>query len=348
VEGTVNVGNVVQTETTVTNNVSTTVSNTVTTEVSGTVDTVVTAPVAISGTVDVAGDVGITGPVTVSGAVNISGGTVDADITGPVTIGGPVTVGGIETPVIVQGGGTILYNANVNTIAAGGSRTITINAPANGNTFYGIDVSWEILTSPAGVSASTVRAYVNGFPGTPVMGTAMRDTSAGEISVIGFSERLDFTTPMRTTFPLTITIDNSNLGGTLSGFLRVTGTSYASPYPVDNMNGWMGVGSLGARVTPAANDYVTIQPSFSTLAVTLQPEAAGLDNVSLSQWNTLTDAYDIQLRRISHSPYYSQAGVAAQYDMLRVTTPPIGQPHRIYFHSAFAGQINITLSEVQR
>lgn len=348
VNGTVSVGNVVSTQ--VTNTVSTNVANTVATTVSGTVNTLVTAPVNIAGTVPITGNVGVTGPVTVTGTVNANvAGNVNAAITGPVSISsGTVNVGGILTPVVVQGGGAILHNANVNAIPAGGSTTITINGPANGTTYYGIDVSWEILTSPAGTTASTVRAYVNGFPGTPIAGTAMRDTSAAEISVIGFSERIDFTVPMRTTFPLTITIDNSNLGGTVSGFLRVTGTSYASPYPVDNMNGWMGVGSLGARVTPALNDYVTIQPSFSTLTLSVQPEVAGLDNVSLQQWNTLTDAYDIQIRRISHSPYYQQTGAAAQWDVLRVSIPPIGQPHRIFFHAAFAGQVDISLSEVSR
>src|SRR3546814_13551198 len=91
---------------------------------------------------------------------------------------------------------------------------------------YGVDVSWELLSSGSGFTASTVAA-LNGGDTVGVQATAVRDLSANEIGEMGFPEEVSFTVPMKKDYPPTVRVDNSHATTAITGFLHVVATSYA-------------------------------------------------------------------------------------------------------------------------
>lgn len=256
-----------------------------------------------------------------------------------------IHIGHVAGAINVQGGGVILYSEEV-TVPANSSTEILIPGPLDGSTKYGVDITWEILTSGAGLTVSNCQV-VNAGTGVGVQCAAIRDLNAVEIGEIGAPEIVAFTVPMKSAYPLKIRVYNTHATDSLDGFLHVIATSYALPYPVDT-GAYFGVGPLTENlVNPAVGDYVTLPASTSTMHYRMQANVAGLDNVALEQWSSGSSFTGVNFRT-SRSPNYQQVGAGAIWDIQEFSTGPFGRPHRLRFFGALAGTIRIQLYDIGR
>lgn len=254
---------------------------------------------------------------------------------------GPVDVD-IVNPVNVQGGGVVLYD-DVVVIPANDSVDVVIPGPSSGLTFYGIDVHWEIQLSTATVTASRVRVFVNGASGatSTVDAIPVRTIDPNEIAELGNVEFAIFSTPMKSSFPLTVRVENSQPANTLTGALRVTGTAYALPYPIDSEP--RPVHADAHLSNASVGEYVTIAPSFDAqrYRLTMLGDVTGIGDLVVDALNAAGGWVTTELR--PHLAYFG--GTVSTNGRLEPNTkaefilPGNGTTHRVRVTGAISGQV---------
>lgn len=313
VNGTVNVGNVIQTETEIT--------NTVTTTVSGTVDTVITAPV------DITGD-------------------VDATITGPVSISGAVTVGGILTPVSVQGGGELLLIRNGN-VAASGLDVFTIPAPPSGQTYYGLAFRFQMTSGADNATPMSVDVLNFGSSFEATSQSVMSSSSLGALELGRFGNRNTCQTiiPVGASFPIQVGVSNASPSTARNYTFVAIGISHADPIPRDGP--WTNQYS-----TPDVSFASAAAGSFAIIASSKEDRLFQLNALSgttqgsfvVEELNSNTGAWVVNQQRAQNSLYGGNTGnVALQSETTSfIRVPGTGNMHRVRNTNSVTGTIHLS------
>lgn len=311
------IGSVVSTN--VTNTVDTTVTNQVQTEVTNTVTAEIANIVTVEGDVNAvvtgAVDATITGPVTVSG-------TVDADITGPVTanISGPVTVAGINAPVNVQGGGDVLAVQTFTTQTfASGVQTVTVSAPPNGLTYYGLRVIVQVLSGPGGAGDANLAIRALGSVGYE--GGLYVTDSATQLGGLQGKVHM-FVLPMDVDYPYQV-LTRVFGPGTLTYRVTVQGIS-AAPARVTTDLAFPLLGQVTGPATSVAlsatTSYVYLPPSYTPYRVRIVTNSSSTITGGIYQeaFNRVTDV----INTVTPSNIIDRIQVPEYYPLTTANTLP--------------------------
>lgn len=276
----------------------------------------------------------VTGDVTA-----VIEGPVDATITGPVTVSGTVTVGGIDTPVMVQGGGEILY---VGSGSVAGSTGVSLNipAPASGLTYFGLRVfishNGPTLAEPLEFSIESNGA---GFASSPSIAVASLGAGGLILGSFGNAGQAEFIVPMAAQYPIRVFLSNRSPSA-CNYSLQVNGISHSEPRATDASVWTNSVETRTAFSGAAAGSYAIIAASFEDrkFLITTSTGTAGsfvvdeLDS-SFSTWSTTQE-------RAQNSVYQSAtpltSGIQAETNSV-VFIPGTGQLHRIRNTNAVVG-----------
>lgn len=335
--------------------VSAVVTGDVTATVTGPVDANITnATVPVSGNVTATIDnasIPVTGSVDanitnatldVAGSVNanITNANIDATVTGNIIVdSGEIQVGGIDTPVMVQGGGSILLNTT-GSVAAGAGAQHDIALPANGLTYYGIGVIVTVTSKtvsndvPLAVWVRNFGAVAptNAYPVLP-SSPATRLGGFGRLSTIGI------VVPMGTSFPLEIDVDNNGASGTQNYSIVVIGLSHSDPYPRDFIQWSNGNDPRISFTTAAANSYAIIAASMEDREFLLVSLTGTVGNFAVEVLNS-DGTWSISQDRAHNSLYVGTNGanIAANQNAI-IRIPGNGFAHRVITSSAVTGSV---------
>lgn len=295
----------------------------------------------------VTGDVTATidGPIdaVVTGSVEVTSGTINAEITGDVTItSGEVNVGGIETPVLVQGGGAILFDGT-GTITPGSGDTINIPAPASGLTYAGIAVIVTNTTkSVVNVVPITCSLYNNGFAaGNPVSFQAGIIT--GEVGEFGSTAITKVVAPVGASFPLRLDLNNNGASGNQGYRVVAIGLSYADTYARDFGQWENGAESEVSFDNVAANSFAVIGASLETRQYLLVSASGSVGNFNVDVLLTAGTWQGSQLR-VQNNVYGNITPTSEVQPNVNsiLIIPGDGRIHRVRNGNAVTGFVRLT------
>lgn len=342
--------------------VSAVVTGDVTATVTGPVDANITnATIPVTGTVDanitnavigVSGNVNATiqnASIPVTGTVNanITNANIDATITGDVNVtSGTVNVGGIDTPVMVQGGGSLLLQTT-GALGPGTGATHNVPAPASGLTYFGIGVivrvTGKTVTNDVPLN---VYAYNFGFAASnPTTARALLGAGGAlNLGAFGIPSTVAMVMPMATAFPLRIDLENTGgVGtGTQNYSITVVGLSYADTFPRDLTQWNNGISVRQDFSNVGGGSYVVIAASMETRQYLLTSVSGTTGNFSIEAVAG-DGTWSITQSRAHNSIYAGTPGneIFANAQSL-ITIPGDGNPHRVRVNNAVTGNVYLT------